>query len=64
MINKQLVDPKSIVIVGGSNDITKPGGKVLKNIIDGKYQGQTLCDQSERKRSAGYQKLSEYCRTP
>jgi acetyltransferase len=39
MINKQLVDPKSIVVVGGSNDITKPGGKVLKNLVDGNYQG-------------------------
>jgi acetate---CoA ligase (ADP-forming) len=39
MISKQLVDPKSIVIVGGSNDITKPGGKVLKNIVDGNYKG-------------------------
>ena len=25
MINKQLVDPKSIVVVGGSNDINKAG---------------------------------------
>jgi acetyltransferase len=39
MINKQLVDPKSIVVVGGSNDVTKPGGKVLKNLIDGNYRG-------------------------
>jgi acetate---CoA ligase (ADP-forming) len=39
MINKQLVDPKSIVVIGGSNDITKPGGKVLKNLIDGNYTG-------------------------
>ena len=39
MINKQLSDPKSIVVVGGSNDIQKPGGKVLKNLIDGKYKG-------------------------
>jgi acetate---CoA ligase (ADP-forming) len=39
MINKQLIEPKSIVVVGGSNDITKPGGKVLKNILDGKYAG-------------------------
>jgi len=39
MINKQLIDPKSIVVVGGSNDTTKPGGKILKNIIDGGYGG-------------------------
>jgi len=39
MINEQLIHPKSIVIVGGSNDITKPGGKILKNLIDGNYRG-------------------------
>ena len=40
MINRQLLDPRSIVVVGGSEDITKPGGKVLKNLIDGKFNGQ------------------------
>ena len=30
MINKQLLNPSSIVVVGGSDDIQKPGGKVLK----------------------------------
>ena len=39
MINKQLLNPKSIVVVGGSDNIHKPGGKVLKNIIDGKFKG-------------------------
>jgi acetate---CoA ligase (ADP-forming) len=40
MITKQLTHPESIVVVGGSNDVTKPGGKILKNIIDGGYQGK------------------------
>jgi len=40
MINEQLFDPKSIVVVGASNDVTKPGGKILKNIIDGNYSGK------------------------
>ena len=39
MITQQLINPKSIVIVGGSNDITKPGGKVLKNLIDNHFGG-------------------------
>ena len=39
MINRQLLNPKSIVVVGGSNNLQKPGGKVLKNIIDGDFQG-------------------------
>jgi len=40
MINNKLINPGSIVIVGGSDDIYKPGGKVLKNILDGKYTGK------------------------
>ncbi len=40
MINQQLINPKSIVVVGGSNDIEKPGGKILKNIKDGDYKGE------------------------
>lgn len=39
MITSQLLQPSSIVVVGASNDITKPGGKVLKNIIDGNFKG-------------------------
>lgn len=39
MINEKLINPESIVIIGGSDDLFKPGGKVLKNIIDGKYRG-------------------------
>ena len=40
MINQQLIDPKSIVVIGGSNDVTKPGGKVLKNLIDHDFKGK------------------------
>ena len=39
MINNQLIKPKSIAVIGGSDDIHKPGGKVLKNLIDGDFQG-------------------------
>lgn len=39
MITQQLINPASIVIVGGSNDSTKPGGKVLKNLIDNNFSG-------------------------
>jgi len=39
MINRKLLQPSSIVVVGGSNDVRKPGGKVLKNIVDGGFAG-------------------------
>ncbi|NCA80947.1 MAG: CoA-binding protein, partial [Sphingobacteriia bacterium] len=42
MVNKQLINPKSIVVIGASNDVSKPGGKILKNILDGNYQGKLM----------------------
>ena len=39
MVNEQLLNPKSIVVVGGTDNIHTPGGKVLKNLIDGNYKG-------------------------
>lgn len=39
MINDKLINPSGIVVVGGSEDLLKPGGKILKNIIDGAYSG-------------------------
>lgn len=42
MINRELTDPKSIIVIGGSNDLQKPGGKILKNIIDGGFQGTLM----------------------
>ncbi|MGO3184241.1 MAG: acetate--CoA ligase family protein [Aequorivita sp.] len=40
MVNKQLLQPNSIVIIGASNDSKKPGGNMLKNIISGGYEGK------------------------
>lgn len=40
MINRELIDPKSIVVVGGSNNVHKPGGRLVRNLLDGKYKGE------------------------
>jgi acetyltransferase len=40
MLNRQLMAPKSIVVVGASNNITKPGGKILKNLLEHEYKGK------------------------
>jgi acetate---CoA ligase (ADP-forming) len=40
MLNRQLLAPESIVVVGASNNITKPGGKILKNLIEHEYKGK------------------------
>lgn len=39
MINPKLINPESIVVLGGSDDLYKPGGKIVKNIMDGNYSG-------------------------
>lgn len=40
MINTQLLNPKSIALVGASNDASKPGGRALKNLLSTNYKGK------------------------
>jgi acetate---CoA ligase (ADP-forming) len=40
MINKELINPGSIAVIGASNNLSKLGGKVLKNLIDNKFAGR------------------------
>lgn len=42
VMNKQLLQPGSIVVVGASNNVHKPGGAILRNLISGGYKGR-LC---------------------
>ncbi len=37
---QHLFHPKSIAVIGASNDGLKPGGRVLKNIKENEYQGE------------------------
>ena len=39
MINRQLLNPESIVVIGGSNDVHKPGGAIVRNLIQGGFKG-------------------------
>ena len=39
MINKQLLEPKSIVVIGGSNNVHKPGGSIVRNLMSGGFSG-------------------------
>ncbi len=47
MINRQLINPESIVVVGASNNISKPGGKLFHNIRTGTFKGKLYCSESE-----------------
>lgn len=42
MINGTLLNPQSIAVVGASDDVTKPGGKVLSNLLAGGFEGRLL----------------------
>jgi acyl-CoA synthetase (NDP forming) len=66
MLAKELIDPKSIVVVGGSNDVQKPGGKILKNILEGGYNGQIYVSNPKEDLVQGvrsYRNLSELPQT-
>src|SRR5574344_123332 len=39
MINPKLLKPQSIVVIGASNDVQKPGGKILKNLLSSNFKG-------------------------
>jgi acetyltransferase len=40
MITKELIRPESIVVVGGSNKTSKPGGNCIRNLLNGQYAGE------------------------
>ena len=39
MINSKLLNPNSIVIIGGSDDLYKPGGAIVRNLINSNFKG-------------------------
>jgi acetate---CoA ligase (ADP-forming) len=39
MITRQLIEPESIVVIGASNNIGKPGGKIYHSIRNGTFKG-------------------------
>ena len=62
MINSQLINPKSIVVIGASNNIEKPGGKILKNILDGKFRGDLFVvnsNETKVQNQKSYKSVSE-----
>ncbi|HBH06533.1 MAG TPA: CoA ligase [Flavobacteriales bacterium] len=40
MLNEAIINPKSIVVVGGSNNLSKPGGKIVANLKKGSFRGE------------------------
>ncbi|MFH1161440.1 MAG: acetate--CoA ligase family protein [bacterium] len=59
MINQQLLKPRSIVVVGGSNDRHKPGGAVLQHLIESGYQGDLYVVNLKEDRVQGIQSFKD-----
>ncbi|MEG1188002.1 MAG: acetate--CoA ligase family protein [Bacteroidales bacterium] len=53
MINHQLLNPASILIVGGSDNIRKPGGKVIRNLQQGDFKGKLYAVNPKEKEVQG-----------
>ena len=64
MINDKLINPGSIAVIGGSDDLFKPGGKVLKNILDGRYAGDILVVNPKHKAVQGVRSYADVSELP
>ena len=64
MINQALLNPRSIVVVGGSNDVQKPGGAVLRNLIDGNFQGNLYVTNLKESLVQGIQSFPDPAQLP
>lgn len=53
MLHPKLINPESIVVIGGSDRIDHLGGSVLKNLIDQKYKGKLLVVNPKKDRVQG-----------
>ena len=40
MLHHKLINPKNIAVIGASNNVQTPGGRVLKNLIDHNFKGE------------------------
>ncbi len=58
MLAQALLNPKSILVVGGSNNVDHLGGSVLKNLIDQGFQGELSVLNPKRKQVQGLRSYS------
>lgn len=60
----ELIDPASIVVVGASNNIKKPGGKILKNLMEGSFRGKLYAVNPKEDKVQGIQAWPEVSQIP
>ena len=62
MLHQKLINPKSIAIIGASNNIHTPGGSVLKNLIEHHFKGNLIAVNPKETEVQGvkcYQEVSQ-----
>ncbi|MDR0508200.1 MAG: acetate--CoA ligase family protein [Dysgonamonadaceae bacterium] len=64
MIRQELIHPKSIVVVGGSNNTSKPGGNCVRNLINGKYAGKLYVVNPKETEVQGLKCYSDVSKIP
>ena len=55
----RIMKPKAVAVIGASAENGKIGNSVMKNLINGGYQGRDLSDPPERRRNHGQEGLQE-----
>ncbi|HYQ56827.1 MAG TPA: CoA-binding protein, partial [Draconibacterium sp.] len=64
MINDKLIRPDSIVVVGASNNISKPGGKIVKNLLDHHFAGDLFCINPHESKILGVPSFADVTELP
>lgn len=64
MVNQQLIDPGSIAVVGASNNIAKPGGKIFHNIRTGTFTGKLYAVNPREDQIQGLPAFGRVCELP
>ncbi len=64
MLHESLVNPKSIVIVGGSDNLSSPGGKVLKNLIHHNFKGDLFVVNPKKDKVQGIASYKDISKVP
>lgn len=63
-MNKKLIAPQSIAVIGASENTAKPGGKVLENLLQGNFAGPIYAVNNKPVHVAGAIYVSELADLP
>lgn len=64
MLHPNLIQPKSIVVIGGSDNLKSPGGSVLNNLITNHFDGKLYVVNPKAKTTQGIQCVNHISELP